>query len=111
MENCKDELAEKLKRYKKGDIGITDHARKQAIFRGIGLEEVKDNIINPQRLYFAGRQEAERIGEEKYDCYFGYSNTQCQRYILVINKRCIVCTVIKINRRWQHIFEKSSKRF
>ena len=46
--------------------------------------------------------------EEKYDCYFDYSNTQCQRYVLALSKRCEVCTVIKINRRWQRIAEKNA---
>jgi hypothetical protein len=107
--NYKDELTIKLKLYKKEDIIITTHAEYQAIFRGIDLDEIKSNIINPRRLFFAKKQEAEKINEEKYDCYFGYSKTQCHRYILVLDGRCIVCTVIKINRRWQHIAEKNAK--
>jgi hypothetical protein len=71
--------------------------------------EIKENIINPKRLYFARKQKVEKEGEEKYDCYFGYSKTQCHRYVLVINAKCIVCTAIKINRRWQHIVEKHAK--
>ena len=66
-------------------------------------------FINPKRLSFAEKQKAERGGEEKYNCYFGYSKTQCHRYVLVINAECIVCTIIKINRRWQHIVEKNAK--
>ncbi|MFC1741990.1 hypothetical protein ACFL3V_05635 [Nanoarchaeota archaeon] len=104
-----DALKERLRKYKKKDIIITDHAIHQATFRGIGLEEIKENIINPKRLQYAREQKAEKRGEEKYDCYFGYSKTQCHRYILVVNKRCIVCTVIKINRRWQRIAEKNAK--
>ena len=105
----KEDLKEKLKKYNKDDIIITDHAEEQAIFREINLDEVKENIINPKRLSFAGKQEAENEGEEKYDCYFGYSKSQCHRYILVIDGKCVVCTVIKINRRWQHIVEKYAK--
>jgi len=107
--NYKDILVKKLKKYKKEDIIITSHAKDQAIFRSIDMDEVKENIINPKRLEFVRKQKAEKDGEEKYDCYFGYSRTQCQRYILVINGKCIVCTVIKINRRWQHIVEKNAK--
>lgn len=99
----------KLSRYRKEDIILTDHALKQAIFRGIDIDEIKENIINPKRLYYARQQKAEFSGEEKYDCYFGYSKTQCHRYILIINARCIICTVIKINRRWQHLIEKHSR--
>ena len=107
--NYKDLLREKLPKYKKEDIIITEHARVQAIFRSVSLAEVKENIINPARLFFAEKQIAERAGEEKYNCYFGYSKTRCHRYILVINAKCVVCTIIKINRRWQHIIEKNAK--
>ncbi len=107
--NYKDEVIKRLKSFTKAEIIITDHAKRQAIFRSIDLDEVKENIINPKQLSFARKAVAEKEGEEKFDCYFGYSKTQCQRYILVINSKCIVCTVIKINRRWQHIAEKNAK--
>ncbi|MBI4440388.1 hypothetical protein HY638_05435 [Candidatus Woesearchaeota archaeon] len=102
-------LKEKLKEFGKDSVIITAHAQEQATFRQIDIGEIKENIINPRRLAFAGKQEPEKEGEEKYDCYFGYSKTQCHRYILVINEKCIVCTVIKINRRWQHIVERDAK--
>jgi hypothetical protein len=107
--NHKDALIIKLHKYNAENVIITEHAKIQALFRGINLNEVKENIINPTRLIFAGKQEAEKEGEEKYDCYFQYSKTQCHRYVLVINAKCIVCTVIKINRRWQRIIEKHAK--
>lgn len=81
----------------------------QAVFRGIDIDEVRENIINPKRLQFAIEQKSGKKGEHKYDCYFGYSKTQCHRYILRVNRKCIVCTVIKINRRWQRIAEKNAK--
>ncbi len=104
--NYKDSVVEKLKNYTETQIIITEHAKFQACFRNIDLEEVKRNIQNPEKLYFAGKQEALHKNEERYDCYFGYSNTRCQRYVLVFNKNCVVCTVIKINRRWQKRVEK-----
>lgn len=107
--NYADILKEKLVRYKREQIIITNHAVEQAIFRGINIEEIKENIINPQRLSFAERQIAENENEEKYDCYFSYSKTQCHRYIIAINSNCIICTVIKINRRWQYRMEKHAK--
>jgi len=103
--NYKELLVQKLK-YNKNSIIITYHAREQALFRGIALEEVKENIINPKRLVYAEKQRALEEGEEKYNCYFAYRKTQCHRYVIVVNKICIVCTIIKINRRWQRIVEK-----
>lgn len=107
--NYKDVLKNKLEKYKKEDIIITNHAEIQAIFRNILLDEIRENIINPKRLVYAERQKAERQGEEKYNSYFAYSKTQCHRYVLVINSKCIVCTVIKINRRWQYKVDKHAK--
>jgi len=98
-----------FRKFREEDIVITDHALRQALFRSISLDEVRENIINPRRLVFARKQKARRETEEKYDCYFAYSKTQCQRYIITINKKCVVCTVIKINRRWQHMVEKHAK--
>jgi hypothetical protein len=108
--NKKDFLILELKKYKIDDIIITKHAEKQAIFRGIFIDEIKENIINPIRLSIAIEQEAEFENELKFDCYFAYSNTQCQRYVLVLNKKCVVCTVIKIKRRWQREAERKWKK-
>ena len=107
--NYKDVVINKLAKFTKEDIVITYHAEEQAIFRGIKISEIKENIINPKRLTFARKQETEKKREEKFDCYFGYSKSQCQRYVLVINNKCVVCTVIKIKRRWQHKLEKNAK--
>lgn len=107
--NYKDHVKNKLSTYNKKDIILTKHAQIQAITRGIEKKEIIDNIINPKRLYFAKKQPSNSKTEEKYDCYFSYSKTQCQRYILVLKKKCIVCTIIKINRRWQKQVEKYAK--
>ncbi|MCF7798840.1 hypothetical protein K9M74_02970 [Candidatus Woesearchaeota archaeon] len=109
MANYKSRVLQKLKTYKPEDIILTNHAEIQAIRRSIDVAEVKKNILFPEKLYFAGKQESSNAVEEKYDCYFGYSKTQCHRYILVLKKNCVVCTVIKINRRWQHVVEKYAK--
>lgn len=106
--NCED-FKKRLQTYSREDIVITDHAWEQSVFRNISLDEVRKNILNPKRLQIVLEQPSKRISEEKFDCYFGYSKTQCHRYILVLKKKCVVCTVIKINRRWQKRFEKHVK--
>ncbi len=105
----REELKNKLKKYSRGDIVFTQHALIRARQRNINLNEIIDNIVNPERLIFAKKQKAENPDEEKYDCYFLYSNTLCHRYVLIINKRIIICTVIKINRRWQRRLEKYAR--
>ena len=51
---------------KKKDIIITEHAEIQAYVREIELEEVKNNIVNPEKLVYASEQRAENPDEEKY---------------------------------------------
>ena len=78
------------------------------IQRQIDESEVVENIINPKRLEYAIKEVA--LGsEEKFDCYFGYSKTQCHRYVIVLKKDVVVVTVIKLNRRWQRIVESKLK--
>lgn len=103
-------LKSKLIKYDINQIKISEHALEQAAVRGVNIKEVKENIINPKRLVYARKQEAENYCESKFDCYFAYSKTQCHRYVLVINCICIVCTIIKIRRRWQRIIEKKLKK-
>ena len=107
--NALEDFKKKLRSYTKEQIIFTKHARIRAVQRSIELEEIKNNIINPDRLFYAEKQEAKGRYEEKYDCYFYYSKTLCHRYVLIINKKIIVCTVIKINRRWQRRVEKHEK--
>ena len=96
-----EKLKEKLRKYKKEDIIITDHAELQAFTRDVDLEEVKKNVINPTRLVYAKKQEAKHKKEEKYDCYFAYSKHLYHRYAIAINGKIIIVTIIKINRDWQ----------
>ncbi|RME77735.1 hypothetical protein D6774_03495 [Candidatus Woesearchaeota archaeon] len=91
-----DDIKRRLATFTEQEIILTTHAQAQAMFRGGLIREVKENIINPRSLSYAIRQEARKAGEEKYDCYFGYSKTQCHRYILVLTEKCVVCTIIKI---------------
>ena len=95
------ELKEKLSKYKKSDIVVTNHAELQAFTRNVDLEEVKENVINPTRLVYAKKQEAKYGEEEKYDCYFAYSKHLYHRYAIVMNRKVIIVTIIKINRDWQ----------
>jgi hypothetical protein len=101
-----EELKVKLKTYKKEDIKVTPHAEMQAYVRQIDINEVKENITNPEKLVYFKEQE-----DGKYDCYFAFSDILYHRYILTINAKIIIVTIIKVNRRWQHLIEKGNERF
>ena len=101
-----DEFKNKLRGYGKEDFVFTDHAEIQALVRDINLKEVKDNIINPDKLVFAKKQKSKKMYEEKYDCYFAYSKNYAHRYILTLNRKIIIVTIIRINRDWQKVLER-----
>ncbi|MEM4331038.1 MAG: hypothetical protein QW273_03465, partial [Candidatus Pacearchaeota archaeon] len=90
-----------LKNYKEEDIILTKHAEFQAFVRNVSLKDIKENILNPSRLVYARQQESKKENEEKYDCYFAYSKHFYHRYVLTLNRKIIIVTVIKINRDWQ----------
>ena len=96
-----DKLKERLKKYKKSEIIFTTHAEIRALGRGIDLEEVKENIVKPERLVYAKKTNAKYRGEKKYECYFAYSKMYCHKYALTLNRKVIIITIININRDWQ----------
>jgi len=99
-----EKFKQRLKGYKKEDIIFTSHAKIQALMRQIDLEEVKDNIINPSRLVYV-EEEPKNSNAEKYGCYFTYEEYHCHKYILTLNRKVIIVTIININRNWQKIIE------
>jgi len=101
-----EELKKKFSSYDKKDIIVTKHAEIQAFVREIELDEIKKNIINPEKLVYAQKQKALKHHEEKYDCYFAYSKQVYHRYALTINRKVIIVTIIKINRDWQKAIER-----
>lgn len=101
LENFK----KKLQSYTKNDIIITDHAKVRAITRDIELKEVKENIINPERLVAIKEIPANNPSEGKFECYFAYTKYHCHKYILTINGKIIIVTIISINRDWQKMIK------
>lgn len=106
--NYKDHVKKRLKEFRKEDIIITDHALVRIIQRQISEKEIIENLINPERLYVAIKEESSNK-EEKFDCYFNYSKRLCHRYVIVIKNNFVVVTVIKINTVWQNIAERKLK--
>lgn len=98
-------IKKKLRGHKREEIIIKKHAELQAYVREIDLEEVKNNIINPEKLVYAREQKSEKRDAEKYDCYFAYSKYLYHRYILTVNRKVIIVTIIKVNRDWQRVIE------
>ena len=108
--NYKEYLIKALKKFAKDNIIIDEHAGLRARQRGVDIEEVYDNLLKPsKRLSFVNKLEEEEDKLEKYKCYFSYSKTQCQIYIIKVNDKLVVKTIIKLNKRWQKKAEKHGK--
>ncbi len=89
-------MKKKLASYRKEDIIVKYHSDLQAWIRQVNIEEVKENIVNPEKLVFVEDQ-----GSMKYNCYFAFSDNLFHRYILKLNGKVIIVTIIVVNRNWQ----------
>jgi len=99
------ELKEKLRTYNKSNISFTDHAEIRAFIRNINLNEIKENIINPKKLAAFKEVKAEKDNERKFECYFAHSKYYCHKYVLTVNGKIIIVTIININRDWQKMIK------
>ena len=95
------ELKSKLRNYKKEDIIFTEHAEFQAFVREVDLDDVRESMVNPEKLVYLKEEKAKHPNEVKYCCYFAYSKHLYHKYVLTLNKKIIIVTIIKINRDWQ----------
>ena len=105
-------VKEELKRYSEKQIVFNEpHVTERCLLREITKEEVIQNLLNPDKLVYAGEQVSKFPTEKKYDLYFVLSNTRAYRFPVVLKEKSLyVITVIKINRRWQGIVSKYERK-
>ena len=96
-----EKFKEKLAKYGERDIVFTSHAEIRALFRDMDLDEIRMNILKPKKLV----KVINDGNKGKYGCYFAYSKTHCHKYVLVLNSKVIIVTVININRDWQRMLK------
>jgi hypothetical protein len=101
-----EDFKKKLREYSSKDIVVTGHADIRALARGIDLEEVKRNICNPEKLVYVEKQDSRKDNLKRYGCYFAYSENYCHKYVIVLNGKVIIVTIININRNWQKVIGK-----
>ena len=100
-----EKFKEKLRTYSERDIIFTKHAQIRLITRDINLNEVVENIINPEKLVFFEEQTT-KSDFKKYDCYFSYSENLTHRYVFTTNGKILIVTIIKINKDYQRMIKK-----
>ncbi len=89
-------------------MAFTKHALFRISFRQLEEGEITRNLVDPGKLVFARKQGPG--GENKFECYFAYSNSLAHKYVVVLNAKIKVITVIKIKRKWQKMVEKYARR-
>ncbi len=97
-----------MRSYNFDKIIFTEHALLRAKIRNIKIDDVKRELTNPKELYYFEEQEAEFPNEKKFNLYFKHSNNYNHRYVIVINDKCIVVTVIRINKKIQRKVDKNA---
>lgn len=105
LESFKKKIAE----FKKEDIIIKSHAIIRLLQRQMNEDEIKQNVIDPFRLFHVIQEPSDYPDEEKFICYFKYSRRNYHKYVLAINtkiKKIIIITVINLNRDIQREIEK-----
>jgi hypothetical protein len=108
-EDCKEEVAEKLKRYKSEDIILTNHAIWRSLERDVDMEELKRDLLDPKELYAAQRLKAKGEREEKFKCFFKKSNRTTIIAVIVINLRILVITVTNRKRKLGRMVRMDAK--
>ena len=101
------EMKKVLREYKRNEIIFTKHSLIQMQHRQIKKEEVIKNILNPTNLTLVRERDAKK---KQYDCFFSKSNRRGCQYGIVINKKCLIVTVIKIGKRWQKRVDNYAKK-
>ncbi|MDP6548093.1 MAG: hypothetical protein QF917_04015 [Candidatus Woesearchaeota archaeon] len=105
-------VKEELKKYSENQIVFNEpHVTQRCLIRDISKEEVVQNLLKPDKLVYAGKQESKFPNEKKYDLYFVFSNTRAYRLPVILKEKSLyVITVIKINRRWQGMVDKYERK-
>lgn len=75
------------------------------------IEAMKEDILNPRYLVFTEKQEIEHEDqkEERYRCYFVYSNSRGRCYILKFNSHIKIITAFPLGRSTLKRYRKRFK--
>jgi hypothetical protein len=106
-------VKERVKRYKKDQIIFTKSRIINWLCKinNMIVEEMKEEVLNPANLTFTEEQQIEYEGkkEERFRCYFVYSNNRGRCYILKFDKQIKVITVFPLGRTTLKRYRKRFK--
>lgn len=109
-----EEIKSKLKTYTEKDLEFNEpHFTTTLLLREGNLEEVKRNLLNPEKLVYS-YQERGKYGDIIHCLHFEISNTRTMRIPVIFNrngkKSLYIITYIMRYRPWQSMVKKKSHR-
>tara|TARA_Y100000310_G_scaffold238101_1_gene241450 strand:+ start:12 stop:359 length:348 start_codon:yes stop_codon:yes gene_type:complete len=108
-----DVVKEKVKKYSEGQIAFTKSRILDWLCKRnkTTVEKMKEEVLNLKDLTFTERQLVEFEGEkeERFRCYFVYSNNRGRCYVLKFDKQIKIITVFPLGRTTLKRYRKSFK--
>ncbi len=108
-----DVVKEKVKKYSKDQIFFTKSRILDWLCKrnNTTVDKMKEEVLNPKDLTFTEKQQIEHGGEkeERFRCYFVYSNNRGRRYVLKFDKQIKIITVFPLGRTTLKRYRKRFK--
>jgi len=111
-ENQLDYINNKVKEYTEDKIKFTKRNYERVLERINCTEDtVKKEVLSLKKLVFVEKEIREFAGskEERYRCYFVYSNSKGRCYILTFNDKLKIITIFPLGRRTLNKYRKKFK--
>ena len=96
-------IKKRLQGLKESDIIFTKHVKERFPARETTKTEIINNLLNPNKLVIALKQKSTNPLEERFDCYFRYEERHHHRYIIALNGRCIIITIMVRHRSLDYL--------
>jgi hypothetical protein len=106
-------VKEKVKKYSKDQVIFTKSRILDWLCKrnNITVDKMKDEVLNLKNLTFTQKQQIEHNGEkeERFRCYFVYSNNRGRCYVLKFDKQIKIITVFPLGRTTLKRYRKRFK--
>ncbi len=108
-----DVVKEKVKKYTKDQVVFTKSRILDWLCKRNNtiVEKMKEEVLNPKGLIFTEKQQVEYDGEkeERFRCYFIYSNNRGRCYVLKFDNQIRIITVFPLGRTTLKRYRKKFK--
>ncbi len=104
------EMKNKLRQYEEENLILSDHVILRCQQRGISIENLKEQILNPENLIGLIEQESRYLQEKKFKLVFDISKNKSFVIVITINKSINIVTALIRYRKWMKPMEFRKRR-